>query len=95
MSALTYRTFRAAEKFNTAPASTRKRRDTLSSMMTTIASMSWPLFKPSSKIGLTDEIVHGIVEFLAGRSDRDIHEVVFTTSRCQGMDGLMLAPVRA
>ena len=31
-----------------------------------------PLFQPSSKTGLTEEIVHGIVEFLAGRSDRDM-----------------------
>jgi len=31
-----------------------------------------PLFQPSSKTGLTEEIVLGIVEFLAGRSDRDM-----------------------
>ena len=31
-----------------------------------------PLFQPSSKTGLTEEIVHGIAEFLAGRSDKDM-----------------------
>ena len=31
-----------------------------------------PLFQPSSKTGLTDEIADGIEEFLAGRSDKDM-----------------------
>jgi hypothetical protein len=31
-----------------------------------------PLFQPSGKTGLTDEIAHGIEEFLAGRSDKDM-----------------------
>ncbi len=31
-----------------------------------------PLFQPSSKTGLTEEMVHGIEEFLAGRSDKDM-----------------------
>jgi hypothetical protein len=31
-----------------------------------------PLFQPSSKTGLTEEIAHGIEEFLAGRSDKDM-----------------------
>ena len=31
-----------------------------------------PLFQPSSKTGITEEIAHGIEEFLAGRSDKDM-----------------------
>jgi hypothetical protein len=31
-----------------------------------------PLFQPSSKTGLTEEIAHGIEEFLEGRSDKDM-----------------------
>ena len=31
-----------------------------------------PLFQPSSKTGLTEEIAHGIEEFLAGRSEKDM-----------------------
>jgi hypothetical protein len=31
-----------------------------------------PLFQPSSKTGLTQEIAYGIEEFLAGRSDKDM-----------------------
>jgi hypothetical protein len=31
-----------------------------------------PLFQPRSKTGLTEEIAHGIEEFLAGRSDKDM-----------------------
>lgn len=31
-----------------------------------------PLFQPSSKTGLTEEIACGIEEFLAGRSDKDM-----------------------
>jgi hypothetical protein len=31
-----------------------------------------PLFQPSSKVGLTEDIAHGIEEFLTGRSDKDM-----------------------
>jgi hypothetical protein len=31
-----------------------------------------PLFQPSSKTGLAEEICHGIEEYLAGRSDKDM-----------------------
>jgi hypothetical protein len=35
-----------------------------------------PLFQPSSKTGLTEEIAYGIEEYLAGRSDKDMRASV-------------------
>jgi hypothetical protein len=37
-----------------------------------------PLFQPSSKIGLTEEIAKGIEEFLAGRTDKDMRAGAIT-----------------
>jgi hypothetical protein len=37
-----------------------------------------PLFQPSSKTGLTDEVAYGIDEFLAGRRDKDMRASALT-----------------
>ena len=37
-----------------------------------------PLFQPSSKTGLTEEVAKGMEEFLAGRTDKDMRAGAIT-----------------